>query len=83
MSSCVVVSGGGHSLMNQAVGAGVDCFVTGSFDEYIWHIAYEGHVNFLAFGHSATERVGPQALAKHLQDNLPIVVDFIDIPNPF
>lgn len=78
-----LISGGAHWQINEAVASGLDCFVTGSFDEPIWHIAHEEKINFFALGHSATERVGPKALAVHLEKTFPISVQFIDKKNPF
>jgi putative NIF3 family GTP cyclohydrolase 1 type 2 len=57
--------------------------VTGSFDEPTWHQALEEKINFFALGHSATERVGPLALANYLQHSLNFPCQFIDIENPF
>lgn len=78
-----LVSGGAYKLVEQAAKEGVDAFVTGSFDEPAWHAAFEEGINFYALGHSATERVGPQALAVHLQEVFHLPCSFIDIENPF
>jgi len=81
--SAALISGGSHRSLSEAVAAGVDCFITGSFDEPQWHIAREEGIHFLALGHSATERVGPRALAFHLGASFGIEADFLDLPNPF
>lgn len=78
-----LVSGGAHKAILDAAKEDIDAFVTGSFDEPTWHQALEEKVNFYAMGHSATERVGPKALADHLNASLGIPCPFIDIPNPF
>lgn len=78
-----LVSGGAHWQIKEAAALGLDSFITGSFDEPIWHIAHEEKVNFFAMGHSATERVGPKALAEHLEKAFPLSVSFIDKENPF
>lgn len=83
VQTAAIISGGAHWSVKEAVAAGVDCFVTGSFDEPIWHIAFEEKINFFALGHSATERVGPMALGEHLKEKWPLDVQFIDIANPF
>lgn len=83
IASAALVSGGAHKEISKAAGAGVDCFITGSFDEPTWSAAHEEKIHFLALGHSATERVGPKALAEHLQQELGLDAFFIDIPNPF
>ena len=78
-----LVSGGAHKTILEAAQEGVDAFVTGSFDEPVWHQAKEEEVNFYALGHSATERVGPQALAQHVEQVLRIPCRFLEIENPF
>lgn len=83
VSSCALVSGGAHKEILQAAACSVDCFVTGSFDEPTWHQSYEEGINFLALGHSATERIGVQALAVHLENKFNIKCFFIDLYNPF
>lgn len=83
VQTAALISGGAHWNIKDAVAAGVDCFITGSFDEPMWHIAFEEKINFFALGHSATERVGPLALGEHLREKLSLPVRFIDIENPF
>lgn len=83
VESVGLISGGAHRSILEAAQEGLDCFVTGSFDEPTWHQAFEEKINFFALGHSATERVGPQALGKYLQSTIGIECPFIDIPNPF
>ena len=56
VESAAIVSGGAHRLIEEAASSGVDCFVTGSFDEPVWDIAFERGIHFLALGHYATGR---------------------------
>ncbi|MCB1136156.1 MAG: Nif3-like dinuclear metal center hexameric protein [Chlamydiia bacterium] len=83
VSTAALISGGAHQQINEAVAAGVDCFITGSFDEPIWHIAKEEGINFFALGHANTETVGPKALGEHLASKFGVDVGFLDVPNPF
>lgn len=83
VSSIALISGGAHKNISEAIQEGVDCFITGTADEPNWHQAREGRINFLALGHSATERIGPRALGEHLQKQFELAHQFIDIPNPF
>lgn len=78
-----IVSGGAYRCIKDAAIEGLDAFITGSFDEPAWHMAFEEGVNFLALGHSATERIGPLALCTHLQKTFLLPCTFIDIENPF
>ncbi|ADZ18890.1 MULTISPECIES: Nif3-like dinuclear metal center hexameric protein [Chlamydia] len=83
ISSAALISGGAYKELSQAILCNVDCFITGNFDEPAWSTAMENHLHFLAFGHTATEKVGPKALAHYLQTHLQIPSTFIDTDNPF
>lgn len=83
VKSAALISGGAYKEISSAVKAGVDCFITGNFDEPVYHIAREEKINFLALGHAATERIGPRALGEHLALTFNIPVEFIDEDNPF
>lgn len=78
-----LISGGAHKEIHDAVKEGADAFITGSFDEPIWHIAFEEKINFFAMGHSNTEKIGPKALGEHLAKQFNLKHTFLDIPNPF
>jgi dinuclear metal center YbgI/SA1388 family protein len=83
VSSGALISGGAHRELSQAAKAGVDCFITGNFDEPAWAMAHEEEVHFLALGHSATEEVGPKALAHFITTKCGIECAFLHVPNPF
>lgn len=83
VKSAALVSGGAHRNLIDAASCGVDCFVTGSFDEPAWHQAYEERIHFFALGHHATETIGPRALLQHLQAELGLKGLYLDYQNPF
>lgn len=83
ISKAALLSGGGYRWLEEAISAGVDAFITGSFDEPAWSLAQEGNIHFYALGHFATERVGPRALAERIQKQLSLEVHFLDEDNPF
>lgn len=83
IETVALVSGGAYKTILEAAQEGVDAYITGSFDEPVWHQAKEERINFYALGHSATERVGPRALASDLEQFFNLPCSFIDIPNPF
>lgn len=83
ISSAALISGGAYRSLDKAAEVGVDCFITGNFDEPAWDLAHELHVNFFALGHYATERIGIMALQRHLEAQLKLSTVFIDLPNPF
>jgi dinuclear metal center YbgI/SA1388 family protein len=83
ISSGSLISGGAYKELGAAARAGVDCFITGNFDEPAWSIAHEEGIHFFALGHAATEKVGPKALASYIQKTYGIAAHFLDVPNPF
>ncbi len=83
ISSAALISGGAYKELSHAASENIDCFITGNFDEPAWSTALENHIHFLAFGHTATEKVGPKALCEHLQNHLNITTTFINTMNPF
>jgi putative NIF3 family GTP cyclohydrolase 1 type 2 len=72
VSSSALISGGAYRIMEEAADEGLDCYITGNFDEPAWHLAHEGKINFFALGHAATEQVGPKALADYIQHQMGI-----------
>lgn len=83
IQTAALISGGAHKSLLDAAQEKVDAFITGSFDEPNWYQAAEEEINFFAMGHAATERIGPLALAQHLEHVFHIPCHFLDIENPF
>ena len=75
-------TGAAHSMLGEAIDAGVDCFITGEISEPVVHLAREAGVAFISAGHHATERYGVQALGSEIARIFNIRVDFVDIDNP-
>ncbi len=75
-------TGAAHSMLSEAIDAGVDCFITGEISEPVVHLAREAAVAFISAGHHATERYGVQALGNEIARIFNIRVDFVDIDNP-
>jgi dinuclear metal center YbgI/SA1388 family protein len=75
-------TGGAQGMIEQAVALGLDAFVSGEISESTVHVARENGVHYFAAGHHATERYGAKALAVHLQQELGLDCEFVDIPNP-
>ena len=76
-----VVTGGGGSLLPQAISAGLDTFVTGEAAHHTYVDATEERVNVYLAGHYATETLGVKALAQHLADRFGLTWEFIDLPS--
>ncbi|MBS0655572.1 MAG: Nif3-like dinuclear metal center hexameric protein, partial [Verrucomicrobia bacterium] len=83
IKTCALISGGAHKWIDEAIKDEIDCFVTGTSDEPIWHIAHEEKINFMALGHAATEKIGVQLLGSHLAEYFNLSHHFIDDNNPF
>ncbi len=77
------VPGQGHKYIHEAIELGADCFITGTADEPLWHIANEMGISFFSCGHHATEKRGVQKLGAHLADKYSLIHTFYDELNPF
>jgi len=82
ISKVGVVSGGGWSMLPDAINLGLDLFVTGSVDEPVQEMCREGRINCAALGHYNSEKIGVLALMKQVQSRFQVEVEFIDIKNP-
>ena len=76
-----VCTGGAPELLHEAVGLGLDAYVTGEVTEYVKAVAEESGTCFLGLGHHATERFGPRGLADALRTR-GIDARFVDVENP-
>lgn len=83
ITSCALISGGAYRQLADAAALGIDCFITGNFDEPAWHQAFEEKINFFAMGHAATEKIGPRALADFIRRHFNLDASFIEEYNPF
>jgi dinuclear metal center YbgI/SA1388 family protein len=78
-----IITGGANQEWIQAQQAGLDAYLTGEISEYNWHDAREAKLHYFAGGHHATEKFGPQALMRRLQQDCPgVEAKFFDSPNP-
>lgn len=75
-------TGAAQDLLEEAIDAGAQAFVSGEISERTTHLAREAGVLYLAAGHHATERFGVQALGERLAERFGIEHRFVDDPNP-
>lgn len=75
-----VITGGAGSMIQQAVAAGLDAFITGEGAHHTYFDAMESGINVYYGGHYATETFGVRALAQHLEERFGIPWEFIDQP---
>jgi putative NIF3 family GTP cyclohydrolase 1 type 2 len=71
-----------RGVLEDAIDAGCDLFVTGEASEYVTHVARETGIHYAWAGHHATERVGVRALLDHLAKRFDVETFFIDEENP-
>lgn len=77
-----IVSGGGWSMLSDALQEKLDLFVTGSVDEPVQELCREGRINCIALGHYNSEKIGVQALMQFVAQQFKVETEFIDIQNP-
>ncbi len=75
-----VVTGGGASLLQEAVSRGLDTLVTGEAPHHAYHEAMELGVNLFLGGHYATETFGVKAVAARLAKEFGVAWEFLDFP---
>ncbi|MGE5173649.1 MAG: Nif3-like dinuclear metal center hexameric protein [Betaproteobacteria bacterium] len=72
-----IVSGGGGSMLTDAVKEGVDCFLVGEVDLAMYNAAKDHGMNIIAAGHYATETVGVKALMPPIKEKFDVETVFI------
>ena len=75
-------TGAAQSMIDKALEAGADAFVSGEISESTVHFARENGIHYISAGHHATERYGVQALADWLAQKAGIKHEFVDIDSP-
>lgn len=75
-----IISGGGSSLLGEAVARGFDCFVTGEGRHEDYHAAKEAGINVIYLGHYHSETLGVKAVGEELEARLGLETVFIDEP---
>ena len=75
-----VLTGGGGSMVQAAIGAGLDALITGEGSHHTYVDAMEGGLNLYYAGHYATETFGVRALAEHVAARFDLEWEFIDAP---
>jgi dinuclear metal center YbgI/SA1388 family protein len=73
-----IISGGGGSILKDAVKEQLDCFLVGEIDLAVFNAAREYGMNLLVAGHYATETVGVRALMPLVKDAFGVDTVFVD-----
>jgi len=74
------VSGGALSMLDQAINADLDLFITGEPCHSSYWIAREASINVVFAGHYATETLGVKAIGDRLIQEFGLETCFIDLP---
>lgn len=75
-----VITGGAGSMIETAVEARLDAFVTGEGAHHTYFDAMENRINVYYAGHYATETFGVRALGRHLEERFGLPFEFLDSP---
>lgn len=75
-------TGAAQGFIEEAAALGLDAYISGEISESTVHTARELGIHYFAAGHHATERLGVQALGRHLSEKFSLDYDFVDIANP-
>lgn len=75
-----ILTGGGGSMVADAIAAGLDTLVTGEGSHHTYFDAMEGGINLYYAGHYATEVFGVRALARHVAERFGLEWEFADLP---
>lgn len=75
-------TGAAQSLIDTAIAAEVDGFLTGEISEQTVHVARENDLEFFSAGHHATERYGIKSVGEQLAQQFDLDFAFIDVDNP-
>ena len=75
-----IISGGGGSMLKDAVAEKLDGFLVGEIDLAVYNAAREYKMNLLVAGHYATETLGVRALMPLVSDVFGVETVFVEDP---
>jgi dinuclear metal center YbgI/SA1388 family protein len=75
-----VITGGGGSMIGEAVAAGLDAYITGEGAHHTFFDAEESRINVFYGGHYRTETWGVRAVGRLLEERFGLPWEFIDHP---
>jgi len=77
-----IVSGGAADMLDQAVRAGLDAYITGEPMHFTYQLARELHANVIYLGHYHSETLGVRAVGQRLTERFGVENVFLDIAVP-
>lgn len=83
ITSIAAVSGGAHACLRACKEQGIDAFITGTQDEWVWDFAKENNILFIPVGHYRSETVGVKLLGDYLKKIMGLEVLYLESQNPY
>jgi dinuclear metal center YbgI/SA1388 family protein len=74
------ISGGGLSMIEQAIDRKFDAFITGEPGHSAYWLAKEANINVIFAGHYCTETLGVKAIGRVLNEKWGLETVFLDLP---
>ena len=75
-----IVSGGAAGSVSEAIGQGLDLYLTGDALHQVYHLCLEEGINLICGGHYQTEVWGARLVAQKLTADTGIETFFVDVP---
>ena len=79
-TSVGIVSGGAVLDVDQAIGEGLDLYITGDALHQVYHTCLEEGINLICGGHYQTEVWGVRLVAEKLEADVGLATSFVDVP---
>lgn len=83
IKTVAAISGGAHSGIRLCKEQGIDAFITGTCDEWVWDFARENNILFIPVGHYRSETLGVKLLAEYLKKTMGFDVCYLSSNNPY
>jgi len=80
ISTVGIVSGGAADEVQEAIGLGLDAYITGEASHTMYHYCKEAGITMICGGHYATEVFGVQQMASWFSDELGLEASFVALP---
>lgn len=74
-----IVSGSAATEVNEAIGLGLDVYITGESSHVVYHTCMENGINMMCLGHYGTETFGVKAVMEKVR-TMGFEASFVDIP---
>lgn len=81
IQSIAVVSGGAHASIKACKTFGIDAFITGTCDEWVWDFSQENNLLFIPVGHYKSETLGIKLLAEFLKKTMGFDTIYLESQN--